>query len=146
MTDSVEQGAPSTLPPIHRIKEPPMHHMSTRIRWYKGLGYEVKEISAYLGVRYQQVRNVVTTEPKRAAREDLPAYVIELLDLETDLEAMESQALTNEMAAQRAQDRQARKAINAKRRRARLASEAGEDMEVTDETISPEDLDRLDSQ
>lgn len=134
------------LPPIHRIKEPPMRHASTRIRWYRGLGYEVKEIASYLGVRYQQVRNVVTTEPKRAAREDLPAFVIELLDLETDLEAMENQALMTEMAAQRAQDRQAKKATNRARRALRtMTAEASLPDEYTDETISPEDLDRLDN-
>ena len=104
------------LPPIHRIREPAMHHMSTRIRWFKALGYEVKEIAAFLGVRYQQVRNVVTTQPKRMAREDLPALTIEVLELETDLEAMETQALTQQMAAQRAQDRQTRKDTNKKRR------------------------------
>lgn len=150
MTDSVEQGAPS-LPPIHRIKEPPMHHMSTRIRWYRALGYEVKEISAYLGVRYQQVRNVVTTQPKRMAREDLPALTVELLDLETDLEAMEAQALQMNMAAQRNQDRQARKETNKARRRLK-AQEAegarleGELPEYTDNDISDEELDRLDNQ
>lgn len=145
MSSDAEQGVP-VLPPIHRVREPKMHHMSTRIRWYKGLGYEVKEIASYLGVRYQQVRNVVTTEPKRAAREDLPAFVIELLDLETDLEAMEAQALTVEMAAQRAQDRQAKKATNRARRALRTAGDPLEGAEYDADTISPEDLDRLDNQ
>jgi DNA-binding transcriptional MerR regulator len=142
-------GVERALPPIHRIKEPPMHHMSTRIRWFKALGYEVKEISAYLGVRYQQVRNVVTTTPKRMAREDLPAITIELLDMETDLELMESQALMENMAVQRAQDRKAKKATNAARR-ALKAKAAGGELEggetVYDmDTVSDEDLDHLDS-
>lgn len=110
------------LPPIHRVKEPPMRHMSTRIRWYIGLGYSVKEISKFLGVLYQQVRNVATTLPKRAAREDVPAYIIECWELEDDLEAMESHALQVEMAAQRSQHRQERKLLNQKRKD--LAKEA----------------------
>ncbi|MEB3029694.1 hypothetical protein VJI72_07850, partial [Parvimonas micra] len=73
MTD--ETDAPATedggqpgraLPPIHRVKPPEMHHMSTKIRWYIALGYTVGEVSKFLGLRYQQVRNVATTTPKRA--------------------------------------------------------------------------------
>lgn len=146
MSDEVQPER--ALPPIHRIREPAMHHMSTRIRWFKALGYEVKEIAAFLGVRYQQVRNVVTTQPKRMAREDLPALTIELLDLETDLEAMEAQALQMNMAAQRAQDRSARKETNKARRELRVAaSESAPSLpEYTDNDISDEELDRLDNQ
>lgn len=147
MSASEDTPQPS-LPPIHRIREPHMHHMSTRIRWFKALGYEVKEISAFLGVRYQQVRNVVTTQPKRMAREDLPPLTVELLDLETDLEAMESQALTQQMAAQRSQDRSARKETNKARRRLKALPDGGpsELIEYTDNDISDEELDRLDNQ
>ena len=97
------------LPPIHHIKQHKMQHMSTKIRWFCGLGYTVKEVSSFLGVRYQQVRNVATTTPKRAAREDVPPFIIETFDVEDDLEAMEAHALEVEMAAQREQDRKARK-------------------------------------
>ena len=99
MTD--EPKVERTLPPIHRVKEPHMEHMSTRIRWFAGLGYTVGEIQKFLGLRYQQVRNVVTTIPKRAAREDLPALVLELHELDDDLEAMDKHAMMIEMQAQR---------------------------------------------
>lgn len=100
------------LPPISHVKPPDMKHMSTKIRWWLGLGYEVREVANYLGVRYQQVRNVGTTEPKRAAREDVPPYVIELWEVDDDLEAMDKHALEQEMAAQRAEDRKKRSKRN----------------------------------
>ena len=70
------------LPPISHIKPPEMRHNSTKIRWYLGLGYTVKEVATFLGVRYQQVRNVGTTTPKRAAREDVPPYIIETWEVD----------------------------------------------------------------
>lgn len=72
------------LPPIYRIKLPETRTKSALIRWLWELGYSVKAISGSLGIRYQQVRNVVTTEPKRATREDMPELVIELAD-DTDV-------------------------------------------------------------
>lgn len=113
------------LPPIHRIVEPSMHHMSTRIRWFSALGYTNAEIHKHLGVRYQQVRNVLTTTPKRMAREDVPPLEFSVMDVETDLEAMESQALVDNMAAQRAEDRAARK-------RARRRQDIDEEGEADD--------------
>lgn len=98
-----------SLPPISHIKPPEMRHTSTKIRWYLGLGYTVKEVSVFLGVRYQQVRNVGITAPKRAAREDVPPLKIETWEVDDDLEAMEAHALEEQMAAQRDQDRAARK-------------------------------------
>lgn len=95
------------LPPIHRLVEPTMQHMSTRIRWYHGLGYKVGEIHNHLGVRYQQVRNVVVNPPKRAMREDIPPLDIVLYELSEDLELMDQQAMEIEMAAQRSQDQKA---------------------------------------
>jgi hypothetical protein len=110
----IEKGA--NLPPIHHIKEQgDMKVMSTRIRWYSELGYKVGEISNFLGVRYQQVRNVINTLPKRAAREDLPALVIELLELDNDLEAMDKRAMEMEMAQQRNQDRKFKHEANKER-------------------------------
>lgn len=101
-------GQPAkALPPIGHVVEPAMHHMSTRIRWYYALGYSVKEIAGKTGARYQQVRNVVTTEPKRAAREDLPDLTFELAPIEDVFEAMEHQALLDNMGAQRSQARRA---------------------------------------
>lgn len=105
------------LPPIHHVKPPKMQHTSTKIRWYLGLGYTVKEVSSHLGVRYQQVRNVGVNAPKRAAREDVPPYIIELFDIEDDLEAMESHALEREMAAQRQQDKDKRAAMKRARKK-----------------------------
>jgi hypothetical protein len=103
------EGVELNLPPIAHIKPPDMKHTSTKIRWYLGLGYTVKEVSGFLGVRYQQVRNVGVGTPKRAAREDVPPFVIECWEVDDDLEAMEAHALEEQMAAQRQQDREARK-------------------------------------
>jgi hypothetical protein len=111
----VEGKIARQLPPIHRIKPPKMQHNATKIRWYLGIGYTVKEVSNFLGIRYQQVRNVGVTAPKRAAREDVPPYVIELFDIEDDFEAMEHAALEQQMMAQRNQDRQARRDHRLKR-------------------------------
>lgn len=94
------------LPPISHVLEPEMHHMSTRIRWFHALGYSVREIAGWLpGVRYQQVRNVVVTIPKRAAREDLPALEVKLREVDDDLEAMDKFAAEQEMGIQRQQAR-----------------------------------------
>lgn len=67
------------LPPITTIRIPPTSTKSATIRWLGALGYEVKEIYVFLGIKYQMVRNILTTIPKRAAREDLPEQVIEYL-------------------------------------------------------------------
>lgn len=107
-TDKVGQA----LPPITHIKPPAMKHLSTKIRWYLGLGYTVTEVKDLLGVRYQQVRNVGTVEPKRAAREDVPPLIVEVWEVDDDLEAMDKHALEQEMAAQRSQDREARRNRN----------------------------------
>lgn len=115
------------LPPISHVKPPDMSHTSTKIRWYLGLGYTVKEVSNFLGVRYQQVRNVGTTAPKRAAREDVPPYIIETWEVDDDLEAMEAHALEQNMAAQREQDRDARRRARKGQGPQRLAPETGDD-------------------
>jgi predicted transcriptional regulator len=70
------------LPPIHRIVLPKTGTQSALIRWLWEMGYQVKDISNGLGIRYQQVRNIITTKPKRAAREDLPPLELELAPLE----------------------------------------------------------------
>lgn len=127
-TDDIVEAVGAGLPPMHRVKEPPMLYMSTRIRWWAALGYTVKEIHHFLGVRYQQVRNVLGTSPKRAAREDLPSLEIELLEISTDLELMEQAALVENMAAQRAQDRGEKRRVNAERRALRDTGYDPEDL------------------
>lgn len=112
-----EEGAtppdPKNLPPIHRIIQPKMQHTSTKIRWYLGLGYEVGEVARHLGVRYQQVRNVGTTDPKRAAREDVPPYEISLEPLPDDIESIMDAELERSLMAGRTEEAKAR----AKRRK-----------------------------
>lgn len=100
---------PKKLPPIGRIIEPKMQHMSTKIRWYLGLGYEVGEVSRHLGIRYQQVRNVGTTDPKRAAREDVPPYEIRLADLADDIDAIIDAELERSLMAGRTAEAEGRK-------------------------------------
>lgn len=43
---------------------------SAAIRYLHSLGWETKRISKHLGLRYQQVRNVLTTALKRGPNED----------------------------------------------------------------------------
>jgi hypothetical protein len=81
-----------------------MQHTSTKIRWYLGLGYEVREVAKFLGVKYQQVRNVGVTEPKRAAREDVPPYEITLYDLGDEVDALLDAELERSLMAGRNQD------------------------------------------
>jgi hypothetical protein len=106
------------LPPISRIKMPEEAKItSTKIRWLAGVGYEVKEIAGFLGVRYQQVRNVLTNPPKRMAREDVPPLVVEILAITDDNhEHMDQYFLEREMAAQRKESRDAQRKTNRKRR------------------------------
>lgn len=71
------------LPAIHKIRGPEgLLTQSARLRWYYSLGYPVSEIARFLGVRYQQVRNICLTIPKRGAREELPPPRVELLPQE----------------------------------------------------------------
>lgn len=99
------------LPPLHRIKIPDTTTASARIRWLWEVGYEVKEISKGLGIRYQQVRNIITTQPKRAAREDLPPLDLVMLDMEDVVDTL----LGGELERTFQQDRQQQaKAVKAK--------------------------------
>ncbi len=68
-----------TRPPINRIVIPSTRTKSALIRWFHALGYPTKEIYVFLNVKYQMVRNIVTTGPKRAAREDLPELAVRWL-------------------------------------------------------------------
>jgi hypothetical protein len=133
--DVIARDGVTVLPPIHRVKEPKTHHMSTRIRWLWAVGYSVKEIARWTGARYQMVRNVVNTEPKRAAREDLPELKVERLEIGDDWELMGDAALEREMALQRQQDRD-RRASGRKNVEEDIAAlaEGGDDDEVDEIT------------
>jgi hypothetical protein len=122
------------LPPIHRIKLPKTRTQTALIRWLFELGYRVKDISNSLNVRYQQVRNMVTTIPKRAAREDLPPLVIELQDLEDVVD----QLLGDELERTHLEERKAaKKAEKAKLRADRELEPAG--IELDDENYREDD-------
>lgn len=101
------------LPPIYRLKMPHTLTQSATIRWLAELGYPVKVISKALDIRYQQVRNIITTKPKRAAREDLPPLEIELQDLEDAVDTLLGEELERtfkeDAAATKAQKRRARR-------------------------------------
>lgn len=91
--DETDKLVIDSLPDIGQIKMPEMKVVSTKIRWLSALGYSKSDIQKFLNVRYQQVRNVLTTIPKRAAREDLPPLVIELMDPIDDIQAIMDTAL-----------------------------------------------------
>jgi hypothetical protein len=100
---------PLYLPPIHRLKLPETRTQSALIRWLWELGYPVKAIHKGLNVRYQQVRNIVTTEPKRAAREDMPPLRIELAEMEDVVDTLLGQALEADFLAARKAERRKRR-------------------------------------
>lgn len=91
-----------SLPPIGDIVIPSTGTKSATIRWLYALGYPVREIYQFLGIRYQMVRNIATTIPKRAAREDLPPLKIRYREVTRDLidEAMDG-ALESSMMTSR---------------------------------------------
>lgn len=64
-TTTVAEGG---MPTLDWLKE----HFKTKsaaIRYLHTKGFKVKDISKHLGVRYQHVRNVLTTELKRGPNE-----------------------------------------------------------------------------
>jgi hypothetical protein len=103
------RGNVGYLPPIYRIKLPTTRTQSALVRWLYALGYEVKDIHKGLNVRYQQVRNMVTTQPKRAAREDLPPLVIELAEPEDIVEMLLGDELERTHMEAARQDKKAKK-------------------------------------
>lgn len=127
------------LPPIGRIKMPDgMKVTSTRIRWLHALGYESREIAPYLGCRYQQVRNVLQNPPKRAAREDMPPLVVEILALSDDmLDVADEEHLRQQMAAQRNAHLKERREVNKARRAAEAKVVTGAD-EFGNEAVDDE--------
>lgn len=104
------------LPPLHRIKMPETKTASAKIRWLNRQGYRTKDIAKGLNIRYQQVRNIITTQPKRAMREDLPPDGIELAPMEDivdqllgdELERTHLEARKEEKREQRAKARHQR--------------------------------------
>lgn len=117
------------LPPIETIIPPKTVTKTALIRWYRTLGYEVKEISRYMGVRYQQVRNVTTNLPKRAAREDLPPLIIEQREVTDIITAAMDGALDASLLAGRV----GRKKIEKAQRRADHLSRAAVDDQEEDD-------------
>lgn len=114
------------LPPLHRIKFPETRTQSCLIRWLFGVGYRVKDISKGLNVRYQQVRNIVTTQPKRAAREDLPPLNIELADIEDVVDTLLGDELERTHLEARKQEKRDEKA---RKRAARELEPAGAELD-----------------
>lgn len=74
------------LPLITAIEMPATLTKSARIRWLHTLGYTVAEIYGFLGCKYQMVRNIVTTVPKRAAREDLPPLKVRYREVNDEIQ------------------------------------------------------------
>lgn len=65
-TSTLESNGMPSLSWIHK-------HFKTKsaaIRYLAFKGYKVKEISKHLGIRYQHVRNVLTTQLKRGPNEN----------------------------------------------------------------------------
>lgn len=89
------------LPPLHRLKLPKLRTQTALVRWLFELGYEIKDIHKGLNIRYQQVRNMVKTIPKRAAREDLPPLIIELLEMEDVADMLLGEAMERDFASAR---------------------------------------------
>lgn len=100
------------LPPMSDIYKPPTLTKSALIRWLNKLGYTVGEIHKGLGIKYQMVRNITTTIPKRAAREDLPALVITYLPEKDFLEAALDGALEASLLAERKERQKANQEAN----------------------------------
>lgn len=90
------------LPPITSIVIPATKTKSATIRWLVAVGYQVKEIYPFLGVKYQMVRNISTNVPKRAAREDTPEEIIEYKPPNDELQDALDGALDQSMMASRA--------------------------------------------
>jgi len=108
---------------------------TAKVRWLHELGYEIKDISKGLGVRYQQVRNMVLTQPKRAAREDMPPLKIELLEMEDVVDSLLGDELERTHQEARKQQRRDIK------QQARRARELTTSTTLTEDDFGNEDLD-----
>lgn len=72
VTEPKKSPAGIVIPPLFQLKEL-YKTKSAIIRHLTEIGMTVKEISAHTGIRYQHVRNVVTTELKRGPNEPVLA-------------------------------------------------------------------------
>lgn len=99
------------LPPIEAIRMPQTATKSGLVRWLWAMGYPVKDIYSHLGMKYQMVRNIVTTQPKRAAREDLPPMVAEYKPDIDDVQAIMDNALDESVLAERKDRKKAEKQV-----------------------------------
>ena len=125
------------LPPLHRLKIPKTATSSARIRWLWALGYPIKDISKGLGIRYQQVRNIINTEPKRATREDMPPLEIELINVEDIVDTL----LGSELERTFQEDRKQR---SRKGKRAQTVSAVSESKDETPDILEePSDEEML---
>lgn len=133
-TEAVKSRDGGYLPPIYRLKMPKTTTKSALIRWLWALGYDVKTISGGLDIRYQQVRNIITTQPKRAAREDMPELEVEVLPVEDVVDALLGTELDRTFKADKKQKERAVKAV-------RRGIEPQEPQEPSDEEMfgEPED-------
>lgn len=77
-----------SLPLLKDIQLPVSKTKSHTIRWLWAVGYTVQQISNGLGIKYQMVRNIAYSEPKRAAREDLGSLDVRLKPTLTNLELL----------------------------------------------------------
>ena len=97
------------LPYIHRVALPKTTTQSALIRWLWALGYPVKDISKGLDIRYQQVRNIINTQPKRATREDMPPLEIRLLEMEDAVDMLLDMELERTFLEERKQDKKSKR-------------------------------------
>lgn len=95
------------LPHIARLELPHTTTQTALVRWLWELGYQVRDISRGTGIRYQQVRNMVTTVPKRASREDLPPLKLVLRGPVDDVDAIMDEALDRSIRAGRSKNKAA---------------------------------------
>lgn len=109
------------LPPIVRLRIPKVRTQTAKVRWLWAVGYPIKEIAKGTGIKYQQVRNMIVNQPKRAAREDLPPIPpeapLEMKELVDDIQAIMDDELERSLRAGRMADLEARKGRILKGRR-----------------------------
>jgi len=130
------------LPPIARLKMPKFATATAKVKWLWELGYEVKEISRGIPMKYQQVRNMVVNQPKRAHREDLPPLVVEIMDPVDDIQAILDAELDRSLMAgrkDRAKTRAANQFLGPEALRGQSGPEAEDEEDWVDEiTEQPE--------
>lgn len=146
MTDGVIRKKPERsedLPPITHVKQPEARTWSAKIRWALDMGWTVKEIANGWGLRYQMVRNVKVTEPKRAAREDVPELEYELLDPVNDVQAIMDAELDRSLAAGRAKKKVPRGTAQADEALDRLTAMTEEAGLYDMDQLDPDELEAL---